>query len=45
LELGQGYEMKGDNIAAIEAYNQYLVLSPNGKDGAFVRQRIQSLGK
>lgn len=45
LELGQGYEMKGDTISAIEAYNQYLVLSLNGKDSAFVKQRLQSLGR
>lgn len=44
-ELGIIYELKGDIVKAIEAYNQYFALNPNAGDRDAIEKRILSLGK
>jgi tetratricopeptide (TPR) repeat protein len=44
-ELGQIYEMKGEKVRAIEAYQQYLVLAPNAADAMQIQQRVSSLSQ
>ena len=42
--LGFLYQRTGSTTKAIEALRTYLRLSPNAKDGAAVRKRLQQLG-
>lgn len=42
-EQGAIYEMKGDTVHAIEAYNQYLALNPDAPDKDKLEQRISDL--
>lgn len=44
-EQGAVYEAKGDERAAIQAYNKYLTLSPNAPDKQEVENRILNIGK
>ncbi len=39
-EQGAIYELKGDVVHAIEAYNQYFVLDPDAPDRAQIEERI-----
>lgn len=42
-EQGAIYELKGDIVHAIEAYNQYFVLDPDAPDRDQIEQRISAL--
>jgi tetratricopeptide (TPR) repeat protein len=42
-EQGAIYDMRGEKIKAIEAYNQYLTLMPNALDRSQVMSRISQL--
>jgi tetratricopeptide (TPR) repeat protein len=42
-EQGAIYELKGDSIHAIEAYQQYFVLDPDAPDRQQIEERINSL--
>lgn len=42
-EYGAVYEMKGDVVHAIEAYNQYFVLDPDAPDRPQIEERISAL--
>jgi tetratricopeptide (TPR) repeat protein len=42
-EQGAIYELKGDVVHAIEAYNQYFVLDPDAPDRAQIEERISAL--
>jgi regulator of sirC expression with transglutaminase-like and TPR domain len=44
-EQGAIYEMKQENIKAIEAYSQYLVLVPNAVDREQIQMRINALSR
>jgi tetratricopeptide (TPR) repeat protein len=44
-EQGEVYERRGDYERAIEAYNQYFVLSPNAPDREQIEGRIQNMGR
>lgn len=43
-EQGALYEVKGDQRAAVEAYNKYLTLSPNAPDRREIENKILSIG-
>lgn len=42
-EQGAIYELRGDIVHAIEAYNQYFVLDPDAPDRAQIEERISAL--
>ena len=42
-EQGAIYELKGDVVRAIEAYNQYFVLDPDAPDRLQIEERISAL--
>lgn len=44
-EQGAIYELKGDTVHAIEAYNQYFALDPDAPDRQQIEDRINSLQK
>ncbi len=44
-ELGIIYEIKGDIMKAVEAFNQYFALNPNAPDRSAIEKRIMSVGK
>lgn len=43
-EQGAIFESRGENLSAAEAYNRYIVLTPNAADRAEVEKRILSIG-
>lgn len=43
-EQGAIFEQKGDQRAAVQAYNKYLALSPNAPDRQEIEQKILSIG-
>ncbi|MEO7096035.1 MAG: tetratricopeptide repeat protein, partial [Polyangiales bacterium] len=42
--LGFLYQRMGESAKALQALRTYLKLTPNAKDGAAIRKRIQQLG-
>ena len=43
LKLGKAEEKMKDVKAAKDAYNKYLALSPDSKDAAAVRKKLQGM--
>ena len=42
-EQGAIFELRGERVQAIEAYNQYIVLSPNALDRSLIQSKIDNL--
>lgn len=43
LKLGKAHEKMKDTKAAKDAYNKYLALSPDSKEAAAIRKKLQSM--
>jgi tetratricopeptide (TPR) repeat protein len=43
FNLGQAYRLRGDRAAALDCYNRYLAIAPDGTVSAFARERAREL--